>query len=77
MFSRRVTNNSLALALFAFIISGSLVLPILAQTPPAPQEQSRPRNTSDSQQDPPSPKTKAKDEETVSSDDATLHGNLT
>jgi Ca-activated chloride channel family protein len=69
MFSRRVTNGSLLLALFAFSIPGSSVLLTRAQTA---QEKTRPRTTNDSQQQPaPSPKTKAKakDEETVSSDD--------
>lgn len=70
MFSRRVTNGSLLLALFAFIIPGGSVLLTRAQTEPAAQEKTRPRITNDSQQRPtPSPKTKAKDEETVSSDD--------
>ena len=77
MFSRRVTDNSLALALCAGIISGGFVLTILAQTPPAPQEQGRPRSSSDSQQEP-AAKTKAKDEEVQASDDVLrIETNLT
>ena len=70
MFSRRVTIGSLLLALFALIFLGSSVLLTRAQTEPAAQDNIRPGTTSDYQQQPaPSPKTKVKDEETVSSDD--------
>ena len=67
MFSQRVTNNSLALALCAGIISGSLVWPAFAQTLPVPQEPSRPR-TRDTQQEP-GAKTKAGRDEVSAADD--------
>jgi VWFA-related protein len=66
MFSRRVSDKSVALALCAGIISANLLVPVLAQTPAAPQ-QSRPRNSNEAPQEP--AKTKVKDDEVQASDD--------
>jgi Ca-activated chloride channel family protein len=69
MFSRKVINGSL-LVLVAFILTGGSIWLTRAQTEPASQEKTRPRNANDSAQQPtPTPKPKSKDEETVSSDD--------
>ena len=70
MFSKRLKNSLLLLALLAAIVPGGSVSPSLAQTSPAAQQTTRPRSANDSQQEPaPSPKPKIKDEETLPSDD--------
>jgi Ca-activated chloride channel homolog len=69
MFSRKVINGSL-LVLVAFVLTGGSIWLTRAQTEPASQEKTRPRNANDSPQQPtPTPKPKSKDEETISSDD--------
>ena len=70
MFSKRLKDSLLLLALLAAIVPGGSVAPSLAQAPPAPQQTTRPRSANDSQQQPASsPKPKTKDEETLPSDD--------
>lgn len=69
MFSRKVIKGSL-LVLVGFILTGGSIWLTRAQTEPASQEKTRPRNANDSTQQPtPTPKPKSKEDETVSSDD--------